>query len=80
MGSYDNVTTEKDALARAVVACALHGEPQTIANANLDVVWSIEPDTKVDEDDLTFPVIVHMRGGTIAFDGLAILIPGEVVS
>lgn len=79
MSEYDYVMTEEKALSWAVTACALHGQHHMIVNANLDEVWSIEADTKVDDSDLSYPVIVHMRGGTIATDGLAILIPGKVV-
>lgn len=78
--TFDNFTSEETALARAIVACALHGQAQTITNVNLDEVWTVEPDSKVDDDDLSYPVIVHMRGGTIASDGIAIRIPSEVVA
>lgn len=76
---YEHVFRENEALTNAIRACALRGRLHTIVNANLDVVWSVEPDEKVDDDDLTFPVIVHMRGGTIATEGIAILLAGESV-
>jgi hypothetical protein len=62
-----------EALAEAVMRCATTGTRWVVLNSNREAVWVIEPDTKVDDDDLTFPVIVHMRGGTLTDESIALL-------
>ena len=66
------VGTEQEALAHAVTECATMGSEWIVTGSDGSVVWSIERDTKVDEDDLTWPVIVHMRGA-LGSDAVAIL-------
>lgn len=70
--------SQEEAIAQAVTECAITGRPFVIINSYKEVVWEFEADTKVDDDDLTYPVIVHMRGGTFALDDIAILM--ETVS
>lgn len=72
------IGTEKEALAHAIRECALHGSEWQILNSAQEVVWQIEADTPVDDDALVRPVIVHMREGTLATEGIAILL--EVVT
>ena len=43
-----------------------------IADSEGNLIWNIERDTKVDEDDLAWPVIVHLRGA-LESDAIAIL-------
>lgn len=69
------VGTEQEALAFAVTECATTGKEWVIsalADGEETVVWKIERDTKVDEEDLTWPVIVHLRG-SMSSDTIAIL-------
>lgn len=70
------IGTETEMLADAVNDCAVTGRSLTIRDSAENVVWTIEADTKVDPDDLTFPVIVHLRGG-MSSDALAILTVDE---
>lgn len=66
------VGTEQEALAFAVTECATNGTEWHITDAESNLVWSIERDTKVDADDLNWPVIVHMRGA-FGTDAVAVL-------
>lgn len=66
------VGTEKEALAFAVTECATNGTEWEIADSEGNLIWNIERDTKVDEDDLAWPVIVHLRGA-LESDAIAIL-------
>ncbi len=62
------VGTEQEALALAVTECAINGREWLITGSDGNVVWSIERDTKIDDADLSFPVIVHMRGAMSSTD------------
>lgn len=66
------VGTEQEALAHAVTECATGGSQWEIKASDGRVIWSIERDNKVDESDLSWPVIVHLRGA-LATDAIAIL-------
>lgn len=66
------VGTEQQALAFAVTECAVRGTEWLISGSDGTVIWSIERDTKVDEADLTWPVIVHLRGA-LGSDAVAVL-------
>lgn len=67
------VGNEAQMLHEAIRRCAMFGAETIVVNSERIPVWEIEPDTKVDDDDLAYPVIVHMREGTIASDGIALL-------
>lgn len=67
------VGSEYECLHHAIFECATQGREWEILNASRDVVWSVEADTPVDDDDLTRPVIVHLRGGALGSDSVAIL-------
>lgn len=56
----------QQAISEAVWRCTTNGTDWAVLNAYGDTVWNIEADTKVDADDLTYPAIVHMRGGAYA--------------
>ncbi len=56
------IGTEQEALAHAVTECATNGTEWEISTSDGALVWNIERDSKVDNDDLTWPVIVHLRG------------------
>lgn len=62
------VGTEQQAVMHCVQSCAMSGEEWTILNSDRGVLWQIERDTKVDDEDLTYPVIVHMREGRGTLD------------
>ena len=66
------IGTEQEALAFAVTECATSGTEWLISDSSGNQIWSIERDEKVDEDDLAFPVIVHLRG-SMATDAIAVL-------
>jgi hypothetical protein len=66
------VGTEQEALFHAVTECAMNGTEWEILSPDQEVGWVIECDSKVDDDDLTFPVIVHMTG--IAGDGSLVIL------
>lgn len=67
------VGTEQEALAFAVTECAISGKEWFIADSEMNVVWKIERDSKVVDDDPTWPVIVHLRGEPMAADAVAVL-------
>jgi hypothetical protein len=56
------VGTEAESLIHAIQQCAINGAEWEILSPDGHLSWVIERDTKVDDDDLTFPVIVHMTG------------------
>lgn len=66
------IGTEQEMLALAVTECATNGREFNIIDSAENVVWAIERDTKVDEADLSWPVIVHLRGA-MGSDAIAIL-------
>jgi hypothetical protein len=72
------VGTEQEALRHAIFECATQGREWEIQNSDREVVWSIEADTPVDDDAMVRPVIVHLRGGTLTDESIAILV--EVVA
>ena len=57
-----------EALAEAVLQCTTQGTDWVVLSPYKEPLWSVEADTKVDEDDLTYPAIVHMRPGVGDFD------------
>lgn len=62
------VGTEQQAVMHCVRDCAMSGQEWLILNSERDPLWEIECDTKVDDEDLTYPVIVHMREGRGTLD------------
>lgn len=68
------VGTEQEALRHAIFECATSGREWEIQNSDGQVAWSIEADTPVDEDAMTYPVIVHLRGGTLTDESIAVLV------
>jgi hypothetical protein len=66
------IGTEQEALAFAVTQCATDGREWRISDSNDNTIWTIERDTKVDDDDLSWPVIVHLHG-SLASEAIAIL-------
>lgn len=77
MTVFADMGTENDVLAKTVRMCALHGTRFEIINSTGDACWSVEPDTKVDDDDMTYPVIVHVRGGTLSSESIALAVVVE---
>lgn len=60
--------SEDTALFVAIKRTQLRGVQHLVSTTGLadtpdGIRWDVEPDTKVDDDDPTFPVIVHWRGG-----------------
>lgn len=54
---------EDTALLVAIKRATLRGETVVVFFEG-EARWVVEPDTKVDDDDPTFPVIVHFREST----------------
>ncbi len=74
------IGTEQEALYQAIAECATNGTEwviSSLSDGKMVEIWNIERDTKVDDDDLTWPVIVHLLG-PMASEGIAIL--SEVVA
>jgi hypothetical protein len=68
------VGTPEEVLYEAISRCAKQGSNWIVLNADdEEIAWAVESDTKVDDDDLTYPVIVHMRGGILFSDSVAVL-------
>lgn len=65
--------TPEQALAEGIGRTAIDGRDRIVISSDERVIWVIEADSKVDDDDLVFPVIVHTRGG-LSSDALAVLI------
>ena len=62
-----------EALAEGVRRCTMSGVGWFVLNVDQQALWVIEPDTKVDDNDLTFPAIVHMGDGVETSD-IALLV------
>jgi hypothetical protein len=54
-------SNEAGALYDAIYHVSRNGEDVQVANGRGETVWFVEADTKVDDLDPTFPVIVHDR-------------------
>lgn len=72
------VFTEEQALCEGIKRVAQDGLTRGVVNSSLDVIWELEADTKVDDEELVYPVIVHMRGA-LGSEQCAILFEGTQV-
>lgn len=71
------IGTPQEALYEAVWRTATTGRGWSVMNSSDEEVWATEADTKVDEDDLVFPVIVHMASGSFSADDSVAVLRGR---